>query len=155
MARGEYFFEEGRRKVRFNSEGLSEFEQKELKDLAVAVFKGAVELSPSALERCTFFAEPGYKVLMKLIEKSSLFVRAAIRGDDTNPFQQHYWLECDLMREDKLTGEVVIDPIFGYVGLKSRAGNFLGDDRFYRRGRNVKPNTPAWEGGVRINTMGI
>ncbi len=106
-----------------------------------------------ALRRCTFFADKGHQVL----EKIAGGYNPQIWGDDKNPFDQHYWLSISFPQENNDTRRVIIDPIFGYVGLEGEAEKFLDEDHvgYYLRKRFVSPNIPRSEGGILIKTMGI
>lgn len=144
-------------KVRLNPNGLSASEQTLIKDIAIKLFNGAKDEFSHALERCTFFADSGHDVLVNLAGDESHLENPRIEGCDKNPFDQHYWVACDLVRKNERGVEVLFDPIFCYVGLAERADDLLDDGyvRYYQNKRRVKPHKHVSEGGVRIKTIGI
>lgn len=110
-----------KKEVMFNPNGLSKEEQDRVRSLASQLFVG---LAPLDLERCTFFAEPGWERLSILLEGESGVVNPRIEGCDSNPFDQHYWVGADLVREEE-QAPLIFDPIFGYVGTLANAGDVL------------------------------
>ena len=138
--------------VYFNPEGMSEGEQTKVINLAIRMFETCKQRFPYILQRCTFFADPEYDALVRLVANDSAWQHPRIEGYDTNPFDQHYWVACDLVRAASIDA-VIFDPIFGYVGLERHAPS--ANTKYYRRKRTVTPHTAAWEGGVRIKTIGI
>jgi len=153
---GQPIYEAPKRKVYLNPEGLSNDEISTLTQVANRLFDGSKEKYEYALERCTFFAEPGYDTLVEIIVDTPSLTNPKIEGYDENPFNQHYWVGADLVREDG-PKPVVFDPIFGYVGLLEKASTLLNQDyvRYYNNRRTVPPHVPSWEGGVRIKTISI
>lgn len=150
----EVIFSTPKSEVKFNSNGLSSQEQSVVKQLAVDIF---TDIRDYRLEKCTFFAEPGWEKLSELVEEQGGIVNPRIEGCDQNLFDQHYWVAGDLSDDAKTTRTVIFDPIFGYVGLEKKAGDILSGDhlRYYREKRRVEPYKHVSEGGVRINTGDI
>jgi len=144
-------------KVRLNPNGLSASRQTLIRETAIDLFEKARKDFSHALERCTFFADYGYDALLKIADNKDQLKNVRIEGCDDNPFDQHYWVACDLVQENKQEIPVLFDPIFGYVGLEERAGDILGNKylRYYREKRKVEPDKPVSEGGVRVKTIGI
>jgi hypothetical protein len=128
-----------------NPAGLGGDEQRLVAEVSLKVLEGAKRRRKYALSRCTFFADPGYEALL---EATGPHRSPHIEGDDANCFDQHYWVAFDLAGRN-----LIIDPIFNYIGLEEHAQ--ADNKSYYARKRTVKPNTAVWEGGVRINTMGI
>ncbi|MBI4036491.1 hypothetical protein HY386_01260 [Candidatus Daviesbacteria bacterium] len=148
------------REISFNTRGLNQTEQDLVRSVAFSVFLGALKCASYSLRRCTFFADIAYEPLVKSLEGIEIASNSRIEGDDENPFDQHYWLAFNLLTEGGGVPEVVlIDPIFGYLGLEKFAGDkfpgWTGHLEYYRRKRIVPWRTPVWEGGVRIKTIGI
>ncbi len=143
------FYETSKTAVSLNCDGLTAAEISLLIDVAIQLFNGSAKKSRYALDRCTFFADSGYDILVKLVSQHPDFANPCIEGCDENPFDQHYWLSADLVNEGE-SRKVIFDPIFGYVGRADKTRN-----PYYDNKRVVTPNVPAWEGGVRINTMSI
>jgi|GEM_PF-3464460 len=148
-------FEAPKGKVFLNQSGLSEPEINTLNNVAKQLFERVQKKSRYNLDRCTFFVEPGYKILSEIIKHSSLLSNPRIEGNDKNPFDQHYWVAADLEKAGERE-TIIFDPIFGYVGLQKKASKTIGElARYYRRKRTVPYGTPYLEGGVRIKTMSI
>jgi hypothetical protein len=143
------FYESKERTVRLNPDGLTPAEMAMLVGLATQLFDGSKKEFEYALDRCTFFAEYGYDVLVRLVANHSNLVNPRIEGCDENPFDQHYWLAVDLVGKE-VPQSITLDPIFGYVGLAEKTHN-----PYYDNKRIVPHGVPAWEGGVRIKTLSI
>lgn len=143
------FYESKERIVRLNPDGLTPVEVEMLINFATRLFDGSKIEFIYALERCTFFAEHGYDVLVRLLPEFPALTNPCIEGCDENPFDQHYWLAANLINGADPRA-VIFDPIFGYVGLAEKTRN-----PYYDKKRLVTPHIPAWEGGVRIKTMSI
>ncbi len=140
--------------VKFNPEGLSPEEQASLQQAALAVFTEVRQSGDYILRRCNWFVDTGYPFLKQLVQTSSQLSNPRIMGCDYNPFDQHYWLEVDIVSDRTPLRAAIIDPIFGYVGLKEKA---TSGNSYYRheQSRIVPPGAPRDKGGVRINTIGI
>lgn len=150
-----FIFEAPKGKVVLNQSGLSKSEIDTLNKMAKQLFERVKNESRYSLDRCTFFAEPGCKILSEIIKDNSLLTNPRIEGNDKNPFDQHYWVAADLEKDGKKE-TIIFDPIFGYVGLQKKASKTIGElARYYRRKRTVPYGTPYGEGGVRIKTMSI
>lgn len=134
------------RKVFFNPEGLDSVDNKLVEEVGTKVIEKAQE--EDVLDRCTFFAGPGLEALEKAISGTPELIEPEIRGCDANIFNQHYWVEFTLKSGMR---KVIIDPIFGYVGLASKASNTIGSE-YYKHSRHVIPHKHFSEGGVNINT---
>ncbi|MFA6602219.1 MAG: hypothetical protein WCT01_00295 [Candidatus Shapirobacteria bacterium] len=143
------FYESKERTVRLNPDGLTPTEMAMIVGLATQLFDGSKIEFKYALDRCTFFAEYGYDVLVRLVTNHPHLANPRIEGSDKNPFDQHYWLAVDLV-SNEVPQSITLDPIFGYVGLAEKTHN-----PYYDRKRIVTPHVPAWEGGVRIKTISI
>lgn len=145
------------KEIHFCSFGLDDAEREDVRDIALQTIRGAKHRDSIALERCTFFADPGYDALVKsLTGRSSSIDNPRVEGDDRNPFDQHYWVAFDVVRKEDVR-PVVIDPILRYVGLQEEAYRVIPGDnlRFYARKRIVVPHAAVWDGGVRVKTMGL
>ena len=153
----ETVYETKKGKVVFNPEGLSNIEAGRVKNIALSVFHTLAEDAPYRLEICIFYADPGYDALSEEIEDDPLFVNPRIEGCDGNPFDQHYWLSCDLVRVNGSNDTVIFDPVFGYIGLEKEATKVLVDTylRYYREKRRVKAWMSVGDGGVRIKRISI
>jgi hypothetical protein len=147
----EHLGENRKREVFFNPNGLSEEEQKLVESIGTEVIEGSKAKFKYALNRCTFFAEPGLKVLEEVVIRKPEVTNPEIRGCDKNLFDQHYWVEFTFKQGSR---KVVIDPIFEYVGLLDKSSGTDGS-AYYRHSRHVIPNKHVSEGGVRINTNGV
>ncbi|MDO8452615.1 MAG: hypothetical protein Q7S79_02585 [bacterium] len=144
--------------IRFNSNGLRPEEFTMVKDVARKIFTGAKARFKYALNRCTFFAEPGYDELREVQKSSSGVSNPRIEGKDDNPYDQHYWVAFDVKTERGVLEAVILDPIFGYVGLEANAKDVFPNPDFleyYTKKRKVEPHKIAAEGGVRVKTIGI
>lgn len=150
----EIIFSAPKSKVEFNPNGLSPEKQSLVKQIATDIFTNTKD---NDLQRCTFFAEPGWEKLSELIKEQEIIINPRIEGCDKNPFDQHYWIAGDIVDDKKNPKTIIFDPIFGYVGLEEKADDILSPDhtRYYQEKRKVEPYKHVSEGGVRINTMGI
>ena len=105
------------------------------------------------MRRCNWFVDTAFPNLKQLCDSHLDLNDPRIVGCDFNPFDQHYWLEVDVVSN---TGNqaVIIDPIFGYVGLKEKA---VYGSTYYRneKTRAVPHGVSRENGGVRVNTMSI
>ena len=126
-----------------NNTGLNEEEQGAVKKIAMGVLNEMEKNQKHCLERCTSFADTGIDYLLRTDAENP-----RIEGCDENPFDQHYWLAFDINEK-----QVVIDPIFDYIGLESEAPD--KNQKYYQRKRKVEAHKPHWEGGVRVKTIGI
>ena len=107
--------------LRFCKNGLNEVEQAVVLAIGSGVIKIVGERYKHVLERCNWFAEFGYEILAEEIGSYDIASDPQIKGDDDNPFNQHYWLVFGLGGNGRKR-EVIIDPIFGYLGLYDEAG---------------------------------
>jgi len=142
---------------RINENSLTQEQIIQLKQLANGTIDKLKSEHPWALNRCTFFASTGFSTFQKVLASTPLFTNERIEGKDDNPFDQHYWLGCDVCTTESETDAIIIDPIFNYFGLERLAKEILGDAflEYYKKKRIVLPNKPYWEGGVRVKTIGI
>jgi hypothetical protein len=147
----DYIGEKRKRIVYFNPDGLAEEEFNLIKKTAIDVFDKVEKEDLGSFSRCTFFAEPGLEALEEIVKTEKSLKNPEIRGCDSNPFDQHYWVEVTIKKDSR---KVIIDPIFGYVGLFDKASNTTGHE-YYNHSRHVIPNKHVSEGGVRINTNGV
>lgn len=146
------------KKYRLNPHGLNGAANKIIKEVATAVLDNIVKQESWILHRCTFFASSGIDYLLKATENKQTVVNPRIEGNDANPFNQHYWLAFDIQPKGKpLIKDVLLDPIFKYIGLQAHAEDLLDPDYivYYAKKRIVPPNKPVWEGGVRVKTLSI
>ena len=138
--------------VLLKDHGLSQKEKELVKEITIAVLSDLKETSPHSLELCTFFVSNGYEPLVKAVKHRSGIKNPRIEGDDANPFDQHYWLAFDIGNDgQKHIRTVLIDPIFGYVGLEEFTGDLLDYEHlwYYKRKRVVSKEE------VRLKTIGI
>ena len=142
----EYLGKMRKREVFFNPEGLDSVDCGLVEEIGIRVIKKAQD--EDVLDRCTFFAEPGLKALEEIVSETPKITEPEIRGCDSNVFKQHYWVEFTLKKGMR---KVIIDPIFGYVGLLSKSLNTSGNE-YYKHSRHVIPRKHFSEGGVNINT---
>lgn len=149
----------GGREFRFNTEGLNGELIKPVRVVSFYVLDRLSRDKKWALDRCTFFASYGYDYLQRA---ATLLPRRIsnerIEGCDENPFDQHYWLAFDVSSSGKpITRDILIDPVFNYIGLESSAGDVLKENicKYYSRKRFVPANTAHENGGIRIKTIGL
>ncbi len=131
--------------------GLSDEEDTLVKNVSLYVLENLSRKEPWALSRCTFFADRGIDYLV-LAARIFPIHDPRIHGDDINPFNQHYWLAYDLLRESQ-RAEIVLDPIYAYLGKTE----FAPETFHYHneRKRRVFAHKAIGDGGVRVKTIGI
>jgi len=134
VAERQVVYETQETKIFLNPDGLSAEELVTLAQVAQRLFEGSTQKFKYALDRCTFFADTGYDVLVELIPDYPTLTNPQIEGCDNNPFDQHYWLSADLANK-KASRKVIFDPIFGYVGLAKKTQN-----QYYDHKRIVTPH---------------
>ncbi len=146
-------FDAPKGEVKFNPKGLSIEHQKIVQQIALDTFKSIPENSSYVLRRCNWFVDTAYPTLKQLCDHHPDLRDPRIVGCDFNPFDQHYWLEVDIV-SDAGNQTAIIDPIFGYVGLKEEA---VRGNSYYRneKTRVVPHGLSREDGGVRVNTMSI
>lgn len=148
----EIYVNEKKKPVVFCTEGLDAISQVKVEELVLKVLNQTKRKYDWALSRCTFFADDGIGILEENIKNFLDFSNPRVEGCDKNPFNQHYWLAFDTS-----FGPVIVDPIFGYVGLEAKANLVIDDEavQYYQGKRVVDHTKPAWEGGIRIKTISI
>ena len=134
----------------FNGNKLNEQEQKTVKSIVYRLFEELSKQYPWALDRCTFFTDRGYDILLKITNEYPKVKNPRIEGCDYNPFDQHYWLAFDLVNNSE-ERTIIVDSVFGYIGLENMAEEKLSSThlRYYKEKRHVP------RGGVRVKTIGI
>lgn len=126
---------------------LSPDETSLVEEVSLKVVGEADKLS---LSRCNFFVFFRYNILKHELERRGPTFNPRIEGDDRNPFDQHYWLAFDLGPSGSRT--VLIDPLFGYIGLEESTKNVMDEAHlgYYKRKRVIP--SPA---EVRMKTIAI
>lgn len=123
--------------IRFDLRDIDEDTRTALALLTPQIFARTRELADYAFQRCTWFGEYGYLALAEILKNktySRFFTDPRVEGCDSNPYDQHYWIACNISGINAADSTLIIDPIFKYIGLQSH-----NDNNYYKNKRKVNP----------------